>query len=279
MIYEKTGIGTHPGAVLCALERLLLASNLLPSLSLIESQFQNLHTLSLAGNGISELYCHFFLLLPKLSRLDFTLNELTHLPESIGSGNTKRISLDVSFNKWTSLPHFLVDSNSSLDSSQLLSLRQRFFGTCPPHTPVTLTLASPVGLTLDGSGSRPFGIGRGIEVSSVTLAGVSFDVWASSDRVDSYLNELNNADSSRPIVEHDGSQSNSERAVHPHISQHNHNENKKDHLLMTTNRESVLLHRHCSIRLGPSDIDPESARDVVRIDSNTKLGRSRVRLK
>ncbi|KAK2961844.1 hypothetical protein BLNAU_3281 [Blattamonas nauphoetae] len=89
MIYERTGTGTHPGAVLCPLERLLLASILLTLVPPLVSQFRKLHTLSLAGNGISELPRHFFRSLPNLSRLD------------------------LSFNKLTSLPQFLVDSNSS----------------------------------------------------------------------------------------------------------------------------------------------------------------------
>ncbi|KAK2954881.1 hypothetical protein BLNAU_10211 [Blattamonas nauphoetae] len=175
MIYEKTGAGTHHGAVLCPLDRLLLASILLTSVPPLVSQFQKLCTLSLAGYGISELPRHFFRSLPNLSRLDLPFDKLTHLPESIGSGNTKRISLDVSFNNSTSLPHFLVDPNSSLDSSQLLSPRQRFFGTCTPHTPATPTLASPVALTLGGSGSRPYGFGGGMEESNIPHAGVSVD--------------------------------------------------------------------------------------------------------
>ncbi|KAK2961885.1 hypothetical protein BLNAU_3322 [Blattamonas nauphoetae] len=163
MIYEKTGTGTHHGAVLCPLERLLLASHLLTSVPLLVSQFRKLFTLSPAGNEISELPRHFFRSLPNLSRLDLSFNELTHLPESIGSGNTKQISLDVSFNILTSLPHFLVDSNDSQHSSQFLSLRQRFFGTYTTHTPATPTLASPIALTLDGAGSRPYGFGGGME--------------------------------------------------------------------------------------------------------------------
>ncbi|KAK2961795.1 hypothetical protein BLNAU_3232 [Blattamonas nauphoetae] len=67
MIYEKTGTGTHPGAVLCPLERLLLASNQLTSVPPLVSQFRKLHTLSLAGNGISELPRPFFRSLPNLS--------------------------------------------------------------------------------------------------------------------------------------------------------------------------------------------------------------------
>ncbi|KAK2961888.1 putative leucine-rich repeat protein [Blattamonas nauphoetae] len=106
MIYEKTGTGTHARAVVCPLERLLLASNQLTSVPPLVSQFRKLHTLSLAGNGISELLRHFFHLLPNLSRHRLSFRELTHLPKSIGSGNTKRISLDVSFNKMTYLTHF-----------------------------------------------------------------------------------------------------------------------------------------------------------------------------
>ncbi|KAK2961836.1 hypothetical protein BLNAU_3273 [Blattamonas nauphoetae] len=83
MIYERTGTGTHHGVVLCALERLLLASNLLTSVLPLVSQFRKLHTLSLAGNGISELKCRFFRSLPNLSRLNLLFNKLTHLPELI----------------------------------------------------------------------------------------------------------------------------------------------------------------------------------------------------
>ncbi|KAK2945140.1 hypothetical protein BLNAU_19930 [Blattamonas nauphoetae] len=83
MIYEKTGTGTHPGAVLCPLERLLLALNQLTSVPPLLSQFRKLHTLSLVGNRISELPCHFFRSLPNLSRLDLSFNKLTHLIKSI----------------------------------------------------------------------------------------------------------------------------------------------------------------------------------------------------
>ncbi|KAK2961842.1 putative leucine-rich repeat protein [Blattamonas nauphoetae] len=223
MIYEKTGTGTHPGAVLCALERLLLASNRLTSVPPLVSQFRQLHTLSLAGNGISELPRHFFRSLPSLSRLDLLFPELTHLPESIKSENTKRISLDVSFNKLTSLPHFLVDTNSSLHSSQLLSLRQRFFGTCPPHSPAPSALISPVTLLLDGSGSRRCGFGGGMEESTIKLK----------------LSELNNTDSSRTMVEQDGNQLKTERADHPHFNQLTWNKNKKNTLLVPTRARTL----------------------------------------
>ncbi|KAK2961770.1 putative leucine-rich repeat protein [Blattamonas nauphoetae] len=109
MTYEKTGTGTHPGAVLCPLERLLFSSIQLTSVPSLVSQFRKLHTLSLARNRISELPRHFFHSLPNLNRLDLSFNELTRLLKSIGSGNTTRFSLDVSFNKLTSLPYFLRD--------------------------------------------------------------------------------------------------------------------------------------------------------------------------
>ncbi|KAK2954896.1 hypothetical protein BLNAU_10226 [Blattamonas nauphoetae] len=102
--------------------------------------------------------------------------------------------------------------NSLLHSSQLLSLRQRFFGTCTPHTPATPTLASPVALLLDWSGSRPCGFRQGIEGSNVPLAGVFVDVWASLDKSQSWLSELNSADSPRTIVAQDGSQLKTVRA-------------------------------------------------------------------
>ncbi|KAK2954834.1 putative leucine-rich repeat protein [Blattamonas nauphoetae] len=129
MIYEKTETGTHPGAVLCALERLLLVSNQLTSVPPLVSRFRNFLTLSLAGNGISELPRHFFRSLPNLSRLDLSIGELTHLPESIVA---------------VSPPAILRNMHST-------------------HTPTSSTLASPIALSLVGSGSRPYGFRRGME--------------------------------------------------------------------------------------------------------------------
>ncbi|KAK2954840.1 hypothetical protein BLNAU_10170 [Blattamonas nauphoetae] len=77
MIYDKTWTGTHHGAVLCPLERLLLASNQLTSVPPLVSQFRKQNTLSLAGNGISELQRHFFRSLPNLNRLNEVHMRLT----------------------------------------------------------------------------------------------------------------------------------------------------------------------------------------------------------
>ncbi|KAK2961887.1 hypothetical protein BLNAU_3324 [Blattamonas nauphoetae] len=177
MIYEKTGTGTHPGAVLCPLERLLLASNQLTSLPPLVSQFRKFHTLSLAGNGISELQTE----------------------ASAG-------------NDW--FEEYETDLAGCV-------VQQRFNGTCTAHTPATSTLASPVALTLDGSGSRPYWSGRGMETPMCQFG------------------HLNNADSSRTIVEQDGNQMKTERAGHPHFNQLTPTKNKKYTLLVTTRTRTL----------------------------------------
>ncbi|KAK2961714.1 putative leucine-rich repeat protein [Blattamonas nauphoetae] len=63
MIYEKTGTEMHPGAVLCALERLLLASNQLASVPRLCRSFENCTHFRLLGTGflsfrvISSAHC------------------------------------------------------------------------------------------------------------------------------------------------------------------------------------------------------------------------------
>ncbi|KAK2961755.1 putative leucine-rich repeat protein [Blattamonas nauphoetae] len=141
MIYEKTGTGTHPGAVLCPLERLLLASTQLTSVPPPVLQFRKLHTLSLSGNGISELPRPFFRSLPNLSRLDLSFNELTHLLKLDDSGNTKRISLD-----FAALVAVAVSPPAIL---------RNMHSTHPSHTDTGLSRRTDTGQIWESSPIRP----------------------------------------------------------------------------------------------------------------------------